>query len=138
MAIDYTGFLYGKGQPRAIERHTKRVDAEKALKEAYAEVDKRDGGRCRVTGKRTEPGHVDPRRRREHHHLIPRSRDKGLVADSANIVTVTAEAHALIESGWLVSEGLNAEGVVRWHWAAHVKPEQKPFRIASRRRSQAA
>ena len=138
MAIDYTGFLYGKGQPRVIERHTKRVDAEKALKEAYAEVDARDAGRCWVTGKRTESNSVDPRRRREHHHLVARSRDRALIAEPSNIITVTAEAHDLIERGWLVVEGVDATKAIRFHFAEHVKPEQKPFRIASRRKSQAA
>lgn len=137
--IDYSQFKFGKGQPRGIARHTKRVDAEKAFKEAYKAVDLRDAGRCWVTGKRTEPGHVDPRRRREHHHLMSRSLDKSKIADPRNIITCTAEAHELIERGWIQVTGSDATKAIRFEFAAHVPPQQKPFRIvAKRRRSQAA
>jgi len=41
---------FPKPTPRAIEKGQKRRKAEQALEQAYADVDLRDGGICRVTG----------------------------------------------------------------------------------------
>lgn len=125
-----------KPAPLAVTKHRKRVDADAALREAYAEVDALDAGIRAVTGRYTSPGAVDPRVRREHHHLIPRSRDKGLIADAANIVTVCSEAHALIAAGWLIVEGTDARQVLRFHWREGIEASQRPFVIKSRRLSQ--
>lgn len=123
--------MFPKPQPSSITRHRKRVDAEEALKECYAEVDARDAGICWVTGHYTRRS-VDPRVRREHHHLIKRSQDKKLVDKPWNVITVTAEAHTLIEAGWLIVEGHDARKPIFFHWAPYVKPHQKPFRIRGR------
>lgn len=122
--------------PASVERHARKRTAEKALEDAYKVVDRRDGGRCRVTGRTTQSGAVSPEVRREHHHLRTRSTHPELVADPDNIVTVCAAAHVLFKAGWLLSEGTNASKAVRFHWAAHVPVDKRPFRIASRRRSQ--
>jgi hypothetical protein len=129
------GLRFPKPQHSVITRYKRRVDEEKALREAYADVDARDGGKCLVTGRYTQPGAVDPRVRREHHHLVKRSLDKGQIAEPRNIVTVCAEAHKLIEAGWLVLEGSDATKAIFCHWAAHVKPSQKPFTIQARKRA---
>ena len=121
---------------RAIRRHQKRRDKDAALAEAYAICDARDAFYCRVTGRYTQAGAVDPRVRREHHHLVPRSRDKGLIADASNIVTCCAEAHALITAGWLIVEGTDARKVLRFHWREGIEAAQRPFVIKSRRLSQ--
>lgn len=125
-----------KPVPNVVGRHRKRVEADAALRDAYAEVDQRDAGICAVTGRYTSAGAVDPRVRREHHHLVPRSRDKALVADAANIVTCCAEAHALITAGWLIVEGTDARKVLRFHWRPGIEAAQRPFVIKSRRLSQ--
>jgi hypothetical protein len=74
--------------------------------------------------------------RREHHHLVERSRDKGLIAEPSNIITVAAEVHALITAGMIVVEGTNADTVLRFHWRADVPKEQRIVVIKSRRKSQ--
>lgn len=123
-----------KDPPRVVTKHRKRVDADAALREAYAEVDARDAGYCWVTGRYTQSGAVDTRIRREHHHLKGRNVKPEWVTRPERIITVAAEAHALITAGYIVVEGANATKPIFFHWAAHVKPHQKPFRIAAARR----
>src|SRR5262245_11187609 len=97
-----------KGEPLAVTRRQKRADDDKALQDAYDEVTKRDGCLCRVTGRHTFPGDPDARVRREHHHIVPRSRSRDWRADATNIILVCAEAHRLITAGWIDVEGTDA------------------------------
>lgn len=127
------GLRFPKPQPSAVTKHRKRVDADAALAQAYADVDARDAGYCWVTGRYTVPNMVDPRMRREHHHLVPRSRSKELKADPNNIVTVCSEAHSLITQGWIVVEGTDARQPIFFHYAEFVKPSMRPFAIKARR-----
>src|SRR3990167_11345275 len=134
MALDYTGLRFSKGAPLVAVRHRKRVEADAALAAAYAEVDKRDRGKCVVTGRHTIPGAADPRVRREHHHLTKRSQSKAGIADARNIVTLCAEAHQLVEAGWLVLDGTDASRRIVAHWADTGPPKHRPFVIKSKRR----
>ena len=118
-----------KGEPGIVRRHQRRVEDEKALRECYAEVDARDAGYCWVTGRYTQSGAVDPRVRREHHHIVKRSRDKGLIDKPHNVITVCAEAHKLIEAGWIIVEGKDARKRLFFHWRSDLKASQKPFTI---------
>lgn len=123
--------------PAVVTKAKRRTDKAEALKDAYADVDARDKGICKVTGRHTSPGAPDPRVRREHHHIVKRSRDKGLIAVPANVITVCAEAHGLIEAGWIVVEGTNADkpNGVRFHWREGVDPKLKILVIKSRRKT---
>ena len=127
------GLAFPKGEPLGVTKHRKRVDADAALRECYADVDARDASICWVTGRYTSSGAVDPRVRREHHHLVKRSRDRGLIDKPHNVITVTAEAHKLIEAGWIVVEGKDARKAIFFHWRADVQAHQKPFRIQAKR-----
>lgn len=120
---------------RGVDQTSRRRANKAALDAAYAEVDLRDGPYCRVTGRYTQPGAVDARVRREHHHLAERSTSPELKYDPRNIVVICAEAHRLFKAGWLVSEGDDATGTVRFHWTS-LAPAVKPFHIKSRRWSQ--
>lgn len=121
-----------------LDRHERRKARDKALADAYAVVDARDGGVCRASGVYTVPGAPDARVRREHHHLVKRSLSRALRAEPRNIVTLSALAHQLAEGGHLLIEGDDADtpGALRFHWADHTAPASRPFRLASRRRSQ--
>lgn len=119
--------------PRAVSKHAKRRAADQALEEAYADVDARDAGYCWVTGRYTRPGAVDARVRREHHHLKGRRVKPEWVTRPERIITVCAEAHELITLGWIVVEGCDARKPIFCHWAAHVKPDKRPFQITGRR-----
>lgn len=125
--------MFPKPLPAAITKRQKRLEAETALREAYADVDARDAGYCQVTGRYTQAGAVDARVRREHHHLVARSLDSTRITDPTNIVTVCAEAHSLFKAGWLISEGTDARYPIFYHWAAHVTAKEKPFEIKGRR-----
>lgn len=123
-----------KPEPRAITAREKRLEDEAALDAAYAEVDLRDGPYCRVTGRYTQAGAIDPRVRREHHHLEPRSLKPERIYDPTNIVVVCAEAHQLFKAQWLENEGVNATKPVFFHWnRAFCKPGKEPFVIKARR-----
>jgi hypothetical protein len=94
--------------PSVVTKARRRTDKAEALSAAYAACDRRDKSTCRVTGRTLKAGAPDARVRREHHHLVERSRDKGLIAEPSNIITVAAEVHALITAGMIVVEGTNA------------------------------
>jgi len=119
--------------PRAITRGKKRAADAKALEDAYADVDRRDGGYCWVTGRYTQSRAADPRVRREHHHLKGRRVRPEWVTKPERIVTVCAEAHQLIGLGWIVVEGCDARKPIFFHWADFVKPQQKTFQIQAQR-----
>jgi hypothetical protein len=122
--------------PSVVTKARRRTDKAEALSAAYAACDRRDKSTCRVTGRTLKAGAPDARVRREHHHLDERSRDKGLIAEPSNIITVAAEVHALITAGMIVVEGTNADTVLRFHWRADVPKEQRIVVIKSRRKSQ--
>ena len=126
-----------KPTPRVVERYSRRKAEANALKDAYADVDVRDGGYCWVTGRYTAPygtsRAMDPRVRREHHHLKGRNVRPEWVDKPERIITVCKEAHDLIGAGWVVVEGCDARKPVFFHYAAHVKPKDRPFEIRGRR-----
>jgi len=124
---------FPKPDPSPVTKHARRKLAEQALREAYAEVDLRDGGICWVTGRFTRPGAVDPRVRREHHHLKGRNVRPEWVTRPERIILVCNEAHLLITAGWIVVEGSDARKPIFFHWAPHVDPKKRPFVIASKR-----
>lgn len=118
-------------EPSAVSRRKRRAADAKALAEAYADVDTRDGGYCLVTGRYTQPGAVDARVRREHHHLKGRNVKPEWVTRPERIVTLCAEAHQLVELGWIVIEGTDARKPLFCHWTQLAK--SKPFEIKARR-----
>jgi hypothetical protein len=123
--------------PKVLERHSKKLDAEKALAEAYKQVDARDGRKCRATGRPLTPGAVLPQMRLERHHLAKRSTHKGLVAEVSNIVTLAADCHQLVEAGALEIEGTNADGRLVFRWNRKmVAAGKEPFKLLSKRKSQ--
>lgn len=136
MSIDYSQLPLSKGTPGPIARRQRRAEKDKKLEEAYAEVDLRDGGFCHVTGWYTQPGAIDHRARREHHHIQSRSTYPERIYDVTNIITTCALAHWLIENGKIVVEGVSTLQPVRFHWAAHVPQSERVIKIRSRRWSQ--
>lgn len=128
---------FPKGSPGVITRRQRRLDAEQALKEAYAEVDQRDAGYCWITGRYTQPGAVDARVRCEHHHLKGRNVKPEWVTRPERIITVTAEEHQLIHAGWLIVEGSDARKPIFFHWREDIAPKQRPFEIKARRHAHA-
>lgn len=122
-----------KGSGR-LERHERRSADAKALAEAYEEVDLRDQSICWVTGRFTKAGAVDARQRREHHHLKGRNVRPDWVTVPKRIITVCAEAHELIEGGFIQVEGTDATKPIFFHWNdAMMRDRLKPFRIVGKR-----
>lgn len=116
-------------EPRAVTKVCRQRAKAKRLGDAYAAVDARDKSICWVTGRKTHPKAVSASHRREHHHLKGRRVMPEWVNRAERIITVCAEAHQLITAGWIVVEGTDARKPIFFHYAAHVKPEQKTLVI---------
>ena len=128
------GVPYPKPLPGAITKGRKRATARAALDKAYEAVDLRDGPQSRITGRWTVSGAVDPRVRREHDHIKPRSTHPELIAEPSNIFVCTAEEHALIHAGALEIEGEDARKPLFFHWNRRlVKSGDEPFVIMPKR-----
>lgn len=122
-----------KGSGR-LARHERRRADQEALAEAYAEVDLRDASICWVTGRFTKAGAPDARVRREHHHLKGRNVRPDWVNVPKRIITVCAEAHELIEGGFIQVEGTDATKPIFFFWNEQaMRGRLKPFRIIGRR-----
>lgn len=123
-----------KPLPNALLKGRRRAMAKAALDAAYEDVDRRDGPQSRVTGRWTVSGDVDPRVRREHDHIKPRSTHPELIAEPDNIFVCTAEEHQLIHAGALEVEGTNARKPLFFHWNRRiVAPGKEPFVILAKR-----
>lgn len=69
----------------------------------YQAVDIRDGSICRVTGEFLTLGASDPKKRKERHHMIRRSR--GGLHQTANVITISAYIHQLDHAGKIKLSG---------------------------------
>lgn len=125
-------FFKHQSEPSVVTRRKRRAADAKALAEAYADVDLRDGGFCWVTGRYTSPNTPDPRGRREHHHLKGRRVRPDWVTRPERIITVCAEAHQLITRGWIAVEGCDARKQLFFHWSELAT--SKPFELRPRHR----
>lgn len=122
-----------KGSGR-LDRRERKAAEEQALADAYEVVNARDGNQCRVTGRFLQPGAVDARVRREHHHLQARSIAPHRVSDPRNIVLVSAEAHDLITGKFIDVEGIDATKPLFFHWNEEaMRGRVRPFRIVGKR-----
>lgn len=84
-------------ETRAEEKLRKGREREAEIDRCYQSVDLRDRSVCRVTGEFLTAGASDPRKRKEHHHMVRRSR--GGLHESANVLTVSAYIHQLDHAG---------------------------------------
>jgi hypothetical protein len=129
-------FLKGKDEPLVETRRRRRAADAQALRDAYADVDRRDAGYCWVTGQYSSPHCPDPRYRREHHHLKGRRVRPDWVFRPERIITVTKEVHDYITAGWIAVEGCDARKPLFFHWTELAK--RKPFELTPRRRQETA
>lgn len=113
--------------PLSVQRLGKRKARQEALEAAYAVVDKRDGNRCRVTGKHLDAAAVDPSHRREHHHLRGRRVRPDWRERPERICLVSRLAHDLITNGWIDVEGDDARKPLFFSWTALAK--SRPLQI---------
>lgn len=78
-----------KGLTLREERAQRKADDERALRECYAAVDRRDGKVCRVSGLTLAVDHPDARRRLCRHHMKPRSTAPSERHNPANVITIS-------------------------------------------------
>lgn len=84
---------------RHEEKAERIKEAAKALDECYRLVDARDKRRSRRSGVLLTPLHGDPDKRLERHHMVRRGQSKKLIADPANVITLSATEHAEVKAG---------------------------------------
>jgi hypothetical protein len=133
----YGAFAKSTIVPAVLAKATRRTDEAKAQRDVYAEVDARDGKKCKATGRPLFAGAIDPRMRLERHHIKKRSTDKALRYVASNIVTLAGDVHQLVEAKALLIEGTNANKRLVFHWNREMVPVGKePFKLLSKRKSQ--
>ncbi len=87
--IDYTGFVFGKGTPRVLDRIEKKQALGKAERACRKAVQARDRGHCRIPACRRKAVHL--------HHLIYRAHGGTWQPD--NIVSLCVPCHQLVHGG---------------------------------------
>jgi hypothetical protein len=117
-----------------LDRRARKAQDEAELRAAYEEVDRRDGGFCRVTGRYTQPGAVAAESRREHHHLKGRRVRPEWVTDPKRIITVSREVHEYLTGHLIEVEGDDATKPLFFHWNEKLmRGRVKPFRLQGKR-----
>jgi hypothetical protein len=91
----------------ADERDEKRKKSKTDERDIYAAVDKRDGMICRACGCHMVRSMERNQKRREHHHILPRS--QGGKTTTGNIVNVCHADHERLTRHLLTVEG-SADG----------------------------
>jgi hypothetical protein len=79
---------------RVKRKAARRAAASTAERQCYADVDKRDGRRCRVCGRQARPGVASMLDRLHHHHMILRSR--GGQHEPSSVISLCAGCHSEI------------------------------------------
>ena len=93
--MDTSGLAFPKGQPRIIDRITKKHALAAQERLCRAEVKQRDKGRCRVPNCKQSSAHL--------HHIVFRS--QGGRWQACNIVSLCVLHHQLVHGGVLSISG---------------------------------
>jgi 5-methylcytosine-specific restriction endonuclease McrA len=95
MGIDYSQLAIPKPPPRWKDKAKKRTAENKAERECYAQVDRRDEHACRVCHKPV--GGFGMLESVHHHHLQYRSR--GGESETKNVLSLCVRCHAAVHNG---------------------------------------
>lgn len=99
--------------PSRVEaRRVKKAEDVARWRDVCRQVDARDGGRCRVCGRRCDPNALALLERGERHHIVYRSR--GGEDDAANVVTLCSGCHADQHASRLDVRGSAVDGIEIW------------------------
>jgi hypothetical protein len=93
----HTTFFKHQMETAVEYKDRRRKEQQHDIDQCYQAVDLRDRSICRVTGEYLTLGHSDPKKRKERHHMIRRSR--GGLHETANVITISAFIHALDHAG---------------------------------------
>ena len=128
--MDTSGLKFPKGQPSVLAKHARLTQQERKLSQAYAEVNERDGNRCRVTGVRLYAVSSNDKTRREHHHLQGRCVRPEWLTRPRRIVLVSAFVHRLLTAYALVPDQVDAKKPIQWRWNRRiVRLGEEPLRL---------
>lgn len=93
-----------------------KPELRRAAKKRKAKLDARDERACREIVRARDHGHCripNCRERSEHlHHLVYRSKSRGLRWDPRNLVSLCADHHALVHAGVITITGNADEEIV--------------------------
>ncbi len=105
MAFAGTNFKH-QMETRTEYRDRRKAEELAEEKSIAQQVDERDGCVCRYTGVFLTSGASDPHKRKEQHHMKPRSTsDRAESETTANRITISAFVHQLIHAGKLHLSG---------------------------------
>ena len=105
-----TGLMFPKLGPkgsRADEKAARLGEERRQLTAAHTVVDARDGGACRVCGRRCSPSAVSIVDRAERHHMLRRRYDGA--HGSQNLVTLCRGCHQQIHAMGMLDVSGNAD-----------------------------
>jgi hypothetical protein len=125
-----------KGVPSVLLKGRKakdRKDLEQAWKDA---IDKRDGLVSRISGKALATNTTSQMSLRDHCHIKAKGAYPELRYEVSNGFNASRYEHKLLHAGAIELEGTDANKRLIFRWSARVKPEDRTFRILSKRRSQ--
>lgn len=105
---------FPKPLPRVLEKRHKQREEEIFKRSVFAEVDARDGYRCRACGKPADPRATSALKRGHRHHLKFRSR--GGQDTTANILLLCAICHARVHFRDLLIIGYDANKQLKFRW----------------------
>lgn len=94
---------------RLDEKVEKDAKADKAWDECKKAVDKRDGMKCRCCKQRMVVTIELDTKRSEHHHIVKRRKEKGLLVDQRNVLRVCLRCHQKLEKHKLTIVGKQAD-----------------------------
>lgn len=101
-----------KPQPKLLAQRAKQAAKQLQQRKVYAEVNARDGNRCRGCGRLTSATALNPEARRHHHHV--RFRSRGGQDTTANVLLLCGRCHALLHAHQLTIVGSNANQELRF------------------------
>src|SRR5690242_14141586 len=105
MDMTDTRFGFPKAEPSVVQKARKKKLDAKAERAAREIVRKRDKGKCRIPGCKEKAVHV--------HHLIYRSKSRGLRWNPRNLLSLCQQHHGLVHAGTInISGGADAEIIV--------------------------
>lgn len=104
MAIDYSGFKYGKGTPRVAAKREKKLDLAADERACRKKVDQRDRRQCFFPGCKV--------RANEKHHILSSSVRGQRIWQTDDIVSACTEHHRWFKAGLISVAGNPDKGPV--------------------------
>jgi len=95
--MDMTGLKFGKPEPSVIRKARRAKQDAKSERACREIVRARDKGKCRIPGCKERAAHL--------HHIVYRSKSRGMRWLPSNLVSLCAKCHGLLHAGKIQIQG---------------------------------